>query len=299
MDTAVYVLLGLLAALAIGFAVYWYRELTKNGQCKTPKWYELLIGFITDFLDFLGIGSFAVTTTIFRTFRVVPDHLIPGTLNVGHTLPTVAQALIAIAIIKVDIWTLWLLILASVVGAWFGARLVSRLPKRGVQAGMGIALFIAAIFLTAGLSDAMPKGGDALGLQGGKLWLAIALNVFFGAMMTIGVGAYAPIMVMISLMGMNPDAAFPIMMGSCAFLMPAASYQFIKNQRYDSRAALGLAIGGIPGVLIAAWIIKSLPLVALKKLVLVVVIYTATIMLYSAFRAPEKKSDTTDTPAQP
>jgi uncharacterized membrane protein YfcA len=100
--------------------------------------------------------------------------------------------------------------------------------------------------------------------------------------MTLGIGLYAPCMILISLLGMNPTTAFPIMMGSCAFLMPVGSLRFIRERSYSLRAALGLAIGGVPGVLVAAYIVKSLPLATVRWLVIAVVLYTAISMLISA-----------------
>jgi uncharacterized membrane protein YfcA len=69
------------------------------------------------------------------------------------------------------------------------------------------------------------------------------------------------------------------MMGSCAFLMPVSSARFIAKRSYARRPALGLALGGIPGVLIAAFIVKSLPLAYIQALVIVVVVYAAVMML--------------------
>ena len=86
--------------------------------------------------------------------------------------------------------------------------------------------------------------------------------------MTLGIGMYAPSLIMISLLGMNPKAAFPIMMGSCAFLMPLASLRFLKAGSYATRPALGLALGGVPAVLLAAYLVKSLPLVWVRWLVI-------------------------------
>jgi uncharacterized membrane protein YfcA len=97
--------------------------------------------------------------------------------------------------------------------------------------------------------------------------------------MTIGVGAYAPIMIMVSLLGMNPKAAFPIMMGSCAFLMPVAGARFIQQQRYSAPAAMGLTLGGVPGVLIAAYVVHELPLDFMRWLVVGVVVFTGCSML--------------------
>lgn len=254
----------------------------------------IAIGFVTNFFDTLGIGSFATTTSLFKFLRFVPDERIPGTLNVGHALPTVVEAAIFIGIIAVEPRTLILLILAAVIGAWLGAGLVARLPRRYVQIGMGTALLAAAaLFIMSNLKGSQfGLGGTALGLEGARLAIGVTVSFFLGALMTIGIGLYAPCMIMVSLLGMNPIAAFPIMMASCAFLMPVASLRFIRFDAFSMRAALGLTLGGIPGVLIAAYIVKSLPLVAVRWLVVVVVIYAAVVMLRSAAqRTTLSKSD--------
>jgi uncharacterized membrane protein YfcA len=280
-------LLALLLALTAAFVLFWIaqeRARPQPGPLLTG--WHTLVGFVTDFLDTLGIGSFALTTTIYRLWRMVPDQHIPGTLNVGHALPTVAQALLFITAVQVGFETLVLLIVSAVGGSWIGASIVAALPKRSIQRGMGIALVIAAVLMTLTALNKMPGGGEALSLTGGKLVLACAITFILGALMTLGIGAYAPIMIMVSLLGMDPTAAFPIMMGACAFLMPTASAQFIRKQKYDLRAALGLTVGGIPGVLIAFYIVKSLPLYAVRWLVVVVVVYTATMLLRASATEP-------------
>jgi uncharacterized membrane protein YfcA len=219
---------------------------------------------------------------MFKFWKLAPDERIPGTLNVGHALPTIAEALIFIAIVNVAPLTLILLIVASIVGAWLGAGVVARWPRRYVQIGMGLALIAAGIFFIMKNLNILQGGGTALGLSGTLLWIGVAGNFVLGALMTIGIGLYAPAMIMVALLGMSPIAAFPIMMGSCAFLMPIASLRFIKFDAYTLRAALGLTIGGIPGVLAAAYIVKSLDVNALRWLVAAVVIYTAINMLRSA-----------------
>src|SRR5205807_7874833 len=181
--------------------------------------------------------------------------------------------------------TLILMIAASVIGAWIGANVVARWPKPRIQVGMGTALLIAAaIFLGQALAF-LPSPGVALGLTGGRLAVAIAGNFALGALMTLGIGLYGPCMILVSLLGLTPTAAFPIMMGSCAFLMPVASARFIKLDRYDIRAALGLALGSIPAVLLAAFIVKSLNIIAVRWLVIVVVVYTAFGLLSGTARA--------------
>ena len=273
----------LLWVVGIAFTIVWILRVMRAGGFRWPGPIELGVGFLTDFLDTLGIGSFAPTTSLFKFFKLVPDEKIPGTLNVGHTLPTVVEALAFIAIVAVDPKTLVVLIVAAVLGAWLGAGLVSRWPRRYVQIGMGGALLVAAVLFVMKNLNMMSQGGTALGLTGTTLVLGAVVNFCLGALMTIGIGLYAPAMIMIGLLGMDPKAAFPIMMGSCAFLMPAASVRFMKFDAYALKAAMGLTIGGIPGVLIAAYIVKSLPITAVRWLVIVVVLYAAFTMLRSAY----------------
>ena len=83
------------------------------------------LGLVTNFFDTLGIGSYATSTAMFRAWNVVRDEKIPGTLNVGHTLPTVVQAFFYIAVIPVDVVTLISMIAAAVAGAWLGAGIVA------------------------------------------------------------------------------------------------------------------------------------------------------------------------------
>jgi uncharacterized membrane protein YfcA len=247
-------------------------------------WALLTTGFVTNFFDTLGIGSYATTTSIFRQWKLVRDERIPGTLNVGHTLPTIVQAFIYTRLVPVDSRTLISMIIAAVLGAWLGAGFVARWPRRRIQIGMGTALVAAAILMELSQLGMLTAGGSLLGLAGSRLVLAVGVNFLLGALMTIGIGLYAPCMILVSLSGMNPTTAFPIMMGSCAFLMPIASARFIRHQCFDRRASLGLLVGGIPAVLIAAFIVKSLPLGVVRWLVVIVVLYTATNLLRTAYR---------------
>jgi uncharacterized membrane protein YfcA len=278
-----------LAVVAAVFVAAWTLAVrTSSGRAeggfRWPTALETVIGFVTNFFDTLGIGSFAPTTSWYKLQKVVPDERIPGTLNVGHTPPVIAQAFIFVAIVQVEMVTLVSLIVASVVGAWLGAGVVARLPRRAIQIGMGVALFAAAATFVAANLGLAPVGGEALGLSGWTLGVALVANLVLGALMTLGIGMYAPSMIVVSLLGMNPLVAFPIMMGSCAFLMPAAGIRFLRAGAYSPRPSLGLAIGGIPAVLIAAFLVRSLPLTTLRWLVVAVVTYAAVTMLRSAWR---------------
>jgi len=289
--TARVALLAALGAVTVAFSWFWGAHLRADARTppagpgpkvRWPTAVEAVIGFVTDFLDTLGIGSYATTTSVFKLLRLAPDEEIPGTLNVGHSIPTFAEAFIFIAIVAMDGRTLVLMILAAVAGAWLGAGTVISWPRRKIQIGMGIALLAAAAFFLMKNLGLFPAGGDALGLSGAKLAIALACNFAFGALMTLGIGAYAPCMILVSLLGMNPTTAFPVMMGSCAFLMPTASIRFIRQKRYAVAPSLGLTLGGTPAVFIAAYIVKSLELSKMRWLVIAVVLYTAATMLNSA-----------------
>ena len=274
-----------LGALVLYFGIRWFR-LARGQAAATPTRStagNAGIGFVTNFFDTLGIGSFATTTSMWKLFGSIDDRVIPGTLNVGHALPTVAQAFIYIALVQVDMLTLVALIVAAVLGAWLGAGIVAQWDRRKVQIGMGLALLAVAIVILVQLLR-LTEGGEANTLSGTGLAIGFVGNFALGALMTLGIGLYAPCLILVSLLGMSPITAFPIMMGSCAFLMPVGSLRFIRAGSYDLRAAIGLAMGGIPAVLIAAYLVKSLPLDAVRWLVIVVVVYTAGMMLRSAAR---------------
>jgi uncharacterized membrane protein YfcA len=280
-------LVTVLALVAVAYILRWWSLERARGRntiaSARTRFSDVLIGFITNFFDTLGIGSFAPTTAYFKLRARMPDEQIPGTLNTGQALPTMTQALIFIATVSVDLATLISMIIAAVLGAWLGVGLVAKLTRRAIQVGMGGSLMCAAILFLASNLHWMPGGGEALGLSGSRLLVAVMANFLLGALMMLGVGLYAPCLILVSLLGMSPLAAFPIMMGSCALLMPVGGARFVRSGRYHLGAALGLAVGGIPGVLVAAYIVKSLPVAWLRWLVLVVVVYAALQMLRSAF----------------
>jgi len=280
-------LLTTLGVVTVWFVVMAARVVAQRraaGIDVKPSWALTAIGFVTNFFDTLGIGSFATTTTMVRQWRLSRDELLPGTLNLGHALPTITQAIIYTRLVPVDPTTLVLMILAAVVGSYVGAGVVSGWSRRNIQLGMGGALLAAATLMLLSQLQLMPGGGTLLKIEGTRLALGLLGNFVLGALMTVGIGLYAPCLILISLLGMNPTAAFPIMMGSCAFLMPIGALRFARASKVDWKAALGFTLGGIPAVLIAAFIVGSLPLGAVRWLVIVVVVYTAVTMLRSGIK---------------
>jgi len=282
-------LLGALAVLTTWFVVAAWRLMVKrrgDGSVVAPTPALLAVGFGTNFFDTLGIGSFATTTAAVRQWRLMPDELLPGTLNLGHTIPVIAQAFIYTRIVPVDPTTLVLMIAAAVIGSYIGAGVVSGWSRRRIQLGMGGALVAAAVLMLFSQLHLLPGGGELLRIDGTRLAIGLVGNFVLGALMTVGIGLYAPCLILVSLLGMNPTAAFPIMMGSSAFLMPIGAMRFARANRVDWRASLGLTVGGLPAVLIAAFIVGSLPLNSVRWLVIVVVVYTAVTMLRAGLTAP-------------
>lgn len=278
------ILKAVLGLMTSFFSFYYIRDVIKNREKFTGKpWTGLLgTGFITNFFDTLGIGSFAPQTAIFKFFKLVDDRIIPGTMNVGNTIPTVTQAFIFMTSVKVDPVTLVSMSIAAPIGALLGAGVVAKMPRRKIQIGMGIGLMAVALTILAGQLNLMPIGGVAIGLSGWKLAIIIVMSFIFGALQTIGIGFYAPCMAMVYALGMHPATAFPIMMTATAMLMAAGGARFVKENAYDPKAAISLTIAGVVAVFIAAYIVKSLPLDALKWVVCGVVLYTAVLMFTSS-----------------
>jgi uncharacterized membrane protein YfcA len=274
-----------LVVIGVVFAIDLIRVASRRSQLGVNL-ESVALGAITNFFDTLGIGSFAPTTAWVKFRKMVPDSFIPGTLNAGHSLPTIAEALIFIVLVEIDPWLLVSCIGAAVAGSLIGAPIVVRAPVRVVQGVVGIALVIAAGLYAMKNLSLMPGDGAALSLAATSFALAVAAHFVMGALMAFGIGLYAPSLIVLSLLGLNPIVAFPIMMGACAFLMPVSGARFIRTDRIDLRVVIGISIGGVPAVLVAAYVVKSLPLVTLRWGVVVVVLYAALLLLRSTLKSP-------------
>lgn len=266
------------------FGFYYLRDIIKNRKNFSDKpWSALLgLGFVTQILDTLGIGCFAIQTAILKFFKLIDDRLMPGTLNVGNTTSTVLQALIFMTAFNVDSLTLVSMSTSAPLGALIGAGFVVKMSRSKIQFGLGMGLMLVAIVIIAGFLGLMPVGGEAIGLRGWKLIVAIVMSFSLGALQTIGVGFYAPCMALVYTLGMHPSTAFPIMMTATAMLMAAGGSRFVKEKAYDYKVAIALTIAGFFGVLLAAYVVKSLPLTVLKWVVFIVVLYTSIWMFISA-----------------
>lgn len=266
------------------------RNRDRISKASTPALAAVIGG--TMFFDALGIGGNGPQTALFKLFKLVPDRLIPGTLNTCTLIPCAIETLLFVTVVKVDPLTLVCMIAACALGARIGARYVSRMPEKKIQFILGCALIIVAVIMILRQVGIFPSGGTAIGLTGWKLPLATAVNFGLGICAAAGIGCYAPMMALVYSLGMSPRAAFPIMFGSYTFLMPAAGFKFLKEGACDLKANLVGQIAGSVGVVLAVWIVKELPLKILTWLVVCVLLYTSVTMFYSVFK---KKPAVTET----
>lgn len=250
------------------------------------------LGAGTNFFDALGVGSFATTTAWLRGFRVVDDQELPGTLNVGHSIPTVVQCILYLITLggMVDKLTLVTMVLAGGLGAWYGAGIVAHWPKRTIQRAMAIALLVTAGFMALRMLMSLSLDDGTTGFTGVTLAIAVVSSLIIGSLISLGIGNYAPTMAITYMLGMNQRAVFPIMAASAALMLPVAAVRFYKSGRFDRRVATGLAIGGIPGALVAVYVVKSLPLDAVRWIVVAVLVYTSATLYRSSLQSDETTS---------
>ncbi len=291
MDLAKLLLIAL-GIMTVVYAIYLIRDIMTHKEEFLPvkQIPILLIGLLANFFDTLGIGSFATSTTAFKFTQSCPDDLIPGTMNVCYAIPIAVEAFVFIQRVEIDPLTLVLMIAASIIGAVIGASIIAKWDINKVRIALGCAMIALGIVLLCKLFGVGPFGivGTANILTGTKLIIGCVANFVLGALMMVGVGLYAPCMALCLLLGLSADMAFPIMMGSCAFLMPPGSIPFIKAGKYHRAAAIQLNISGIIGVLIACFIITSLPLRTLTIVVICVMFLCSFIFFKDAKKGMQK-----------
>jgi len=264
-------------ALALGVAAWRARPTWPSPEATA-------LGAVVNFFDTLGIGCFAPTTAYLKFRRLVPDELIPATMMAGMALPAAAEGFIFINGVKVDPLLMVLAIAASVAGSFAGVLLSARLPVGPIRLSMGVGLLVAAALYALSNLGLMPPGGTATSLPPLLAGVVIAASFGFGVLINLGIGNFAPTLVLVSLLGMDPRAAFPIMMGSSALLLLTSGVKILASRPLKLSLVVGLALGGTPAVVVAALIVKSLPLAQLRWGVVAVVTYAGAVMLHAAVR---------------
>jgi uncharacterized membrane protein YfcA len=275
-------LIALLVPLSLAilfFALVLLREAIARRL--TPRLEAVALGAVVSFFDTLGIGSFAPTAAWIKFRRMVPDRLLPPTMLVGLTPPAMTESIIFLVLlgVMVDPVLLFGSAVAVLLGGLVGAPLVARARVWIVQLVVAIGLLLAAAAYAMTNLHLFPGGGTAAGLSPMLTVIAIAASFGFGVLLNFGVGNYAPTLVMLSLMGMDPRLCFPVMAAGAALMGAGAGARHIQLGTTDLRVVLGLAIGGIPAVFVAAFLVKSMPVEMLRWLVIVVVLYAAAVML--------------------
>jgi hypothetical protein len=280
-------LIALLVPLSLAILVY-ATVLARAAIARraTPTAEALVLGAVVNFFDTFGIGSFAQTTAWMKFRKMVPDRLIPPTMIAGLTPPAMVESIVFLILlgVRVDPVLLFGGAVATGVGGVVGAPLVVRAKAWIVQLTVAIGLLLAGIAFVLAIAGAMPVGGTASSLPMGLTIIAIALSFVLGLLANFGVGNYAPTLAILSLMGMDPHYCFPIMASGASLMGAGSSMKFVKVPDIDLRIVVGLTLGGIPAVLVAALIVKQMDVDVLRYVITVVVFYTAAVMGRAAVR---------------
>jgi len=283
----IFIFKAIFASMAVVFSALFIKDLRKSHFMKGRANIVIsgLIGGIAYFLDTLGIGSFATSTAMLRSFKQIQDKNLPGTLNVTSVLPLLLEAFIFIAIIQVDTVTIVAMVTAACIGAWIVASIIHKVPEQRICFIISIFLFIAATVSILKQLNIVPIDyTGAIGLTGIKLVIAVLASAIIGALGAVGIGSYAPFLALALTLGLSARAMFPIMMSAAALGGGFASIKFIKTGNYDRKASLAMTIVALLGVVIAAYIVKTLPLNILTWIVIGVIYYTSITLFLSGYK---------------
>ncbi|HEL1612991.1 TPA: sulfite exporter TauE/SafE family protein [Streptococcus suis] len=253
---------------------------------KDRFWTGFAIGYVTDLLDTLGIGTFATTTSLLKATKLIEDdRRIPATMTTAHIIPILLEALLFITIVEVEMMTLISLAIAAFTGASVGARVTQHWDTKKVQRVLGILLIIAAGIMVYRMvtNPGADLANDVRGLTGWKLLVGIIFDFFIGMLLSMGLGNYAPELIFFSLMGISPAVALPVMMLNAAMMLSAGAKQFIQSGRVNWPGVPGIIVGGVLGVLTAAFFLSNLDINNLKILVVFIAAFTGLTLLRSSF----------------
>lgn len=292
MPITMYILI-LIVVVNAFFALLFIKDIfQRKNEFKKEKGNSLLLSMTSPIIFFFssfGISDFAISTILYRKLKLVSDRNLPGTLNTQCVLPVAVMALAFISVIEVDATTLITCIVAQVIGAYFGPRYVVKLPTHVIRLFIGVGLILATGLIVASKMHLIPSGGSAIGLTGDKLAIAAVLLCLFGALNNIGIGSYAPTMITVFALGMNPAAAFPIMMGACTLSVSIGSMQFIKYGQYSQKITLFTSTFGVIGVLLGVYFVKELNIAMLQWLVAGILLLSGIQMLLEELKKQKRE----------
>ncbi|MGY3766577.1 sulfite exporter TauE/SafE family protein [Vagococcus vulneris] len=283
-----FIVISLIVLVSLSYSIFLFKDIyTHRAELKSEKpsskWLPVS-SFVIFFLSTFGISDFAISTVVYSKLGWVDIKKLPGTLNTQGAIPFAVMALSYVSSVNVGIKTLIVCIISQMVGAYIGPRIVVNLSEISIKRVLSIGLLVAACLIFAGQMGWIKSTGMATELYGWKLLTASLALFTFGMLNNIGIGSFSVTMVTVYLLGMDPLAAFPIMMGACTFSIPIGSMQFIKYGRYNRKITLSSAIFGIVGVLTAVLLVQSLATYMLKWLVIIVLLYSSYTMMTSLIR---------------
>jgi len=245
---------------------------------------QLLSSFGLYFLSAFGISDFALSTVLYTKTRWAASRKLPGTLNTQGLVAVTIMALAYLSSVQIALSTLLPYIFLQALGSWVGPRVSVRLRVSTLKLAMAVSLLLAGALMLASRLGWLRMGGAAMGLVGWKLPLLLAASFGLGFLKTLGVGSYPLTMALVFLLGLNPLAAYPLMMGGSALSLPVAATQFIKLDAYSRRLAFCSCTAGALGALLAVFVVKSLDVTLLQWVMLAVMFLASAEMFMAGYR---------------
>jgi uncharacterized membrane protein YfcA len=216
------------------------------------------IGFISNLLDTVGIGSFAVIVAMRKMLGVMPDDVkLIGSMNIQAVITALAQMLIFLHYIKLDLTTMLVSIAMITLGGFLSGLIAVRINKAIVHNVMLIAFIVTGILLFLIQLDVLQFTSTSDAITGIRLGIFAIFMLIAGMLPAFGVGYYSLVKTSIFLFGVNPIIAFPIMAAASSYQMPVTAITFMSKNKFYTKSSILLAIFGLIGVFIAAPLIST------------------------------------------
>ena len=262
------------AVLAVIVVIYFFRKFSLEKLSLVEQAKIAFIGFVSNLLDTVGIGSFAVIVAMRRILGVMPDDVkLIGSMNIQAVITALAQMLIFLHYIQLDLTTMLVAIAMITLGGFLSGLFATRIKTSLVRIIMLIAFIITGILLFLIQMDILSFLNNSHAIKGMRLIFFAIFMLIAGSLPAFGVGYYSLVKTSIFLFGVNPIIAFPIMATASSYQMPVTAITFMRSGKFYARSSILLAVFGVIGVFIAAPLISFVDPYTLKWILFVVVIY--------------------------
>lgn len=273
------VMCALLCVVAAVLAVDLFKNREKIGEEPGNPVLIALVAPVVLFFASMGISDFAMDTLFFKKCRLVDDKRLPGTLVCASTLPLGAASAAYILTVEVDFWLVVMGMVMQSVGAWLGVGLVSRLDGRKVKTCVAWAMLISSVFLLLRLVGVGGNGGNLTTLPLPRLLVFGVAAFFLGMGSMMAMGAKAPAMSVLLLLGLSPACVLPVIMSSCTASGISGGIRYIRQGLYQRKVVLLYATFGFLGVGAGFLFVMNLPQAVLQIVMMGIMIYTGISML--------------------